>query len=391
MKPDMGLYYEMLDGLAATQPSLSFLARSWPDIETWRAMARAKASELLAFDPTDTPLNPSIDSRLEEGDLIVEEISYDMPYGPRTHGFFLYPNKRDAALPAVVALHDHGGFFYFGKEKVTAVRGEPKILREFKQKYYGGRSWATELAKRGFAVLAVDNFLWGSRKIPMDTANEEFRGFFTGVEPVSEEYIRRYNQFWETNECSVIVDTILNAGTSWPGIFTYEDRRSIDYLVTRPEIDPNRIGCGGLSTGGLRVIFLAGLDSRVRCALCTGFMSTIRALLRSHIRCPPGHGLSLYVPHLFRFLDLPDVITLRAPAPLMVQYNEEDELFTAEGQHEADRKITDIYSRMGYPHNYVGKSYPGAHKFDVTMQEDAFQWLERGLLEYSVHSRNQMA
>jgi dienelactone hydrolase len=391
MKPDMGLYYEMLDGMAAAQPSLSFLARSWPDIETWRAMARTKASELLAFNPTDIPLNPSIDSRLEEGDLILEEISYEMPYGPRTHGFFLYPDKRDATLPAVVALHDHGGFFYFGKEKVTAVRGEPRILREFKQKYYGGRSWATELAKRGFAVLAVDNFLWGSRKIPMGTANEEFRGFFTGVEPGSEEYIRRYNQFWEANECSVIVDTILNAGTSWPGIFAYEDRRSIDYLVTRPEIDPNRIGCGGLSTGGLRVIFLAGLDPRVRCGLCIGFMSTIRALLRSHIRCPPGHGLSLYVPHLFRFLDLPDVIALRAPAPLMVQYNEEDELFTAEGQHEADRKIAEIYSRMGCPHNYVGKFYPGAHKFDVTMQKDAFQWLEKGLLEDSVHSRNQTA
>jgi dienelactone hydrolase len=388
MKPDMGLYYEMLDGIARTQPSLSFLARPWPDIETWRTTARAKASELLAFHPADVPLNPSIDSRLEEDDLIVEKISYDMPYGPRTRGFFMYPNKRDAALSAVVALHDHGGFFYFGKEKVTAVRGEPKILAEFKQKYYGGRSWATELARRGFAVLAVDNFLWGSRKIPMDTANEEFQESFRGVEMNSEEYIRSYNRFWETNECSVIVDTILNAGTSWPGIFTYEDRRSIDYLETRREIDPNRIGCGGLSTGGLRVIFLAGLDPRVRCALCVGFMSTIRALLRNHIRCPPGHGLSLFVPHLFRFLDLPDMIALRAPAPLMIQYNEEDELFTADGQHEADHKITEIYTKIGYPQNYVGKFYQGAHKFDVTMQDEAFQWLERNLLEHSVHSSN---
>jgi len=381
MKPDIGLYYEMLHGIATTQPSLSFLAGSWPDIETWRATARAKISQLLAFDPPGIPLNPSIHSRLEEEGLVVEEISYDMPYGPRTRGFFLYPTKRDAKLPAVVALHDHGGFFYFGKEKVTALRGEPKILREFKQKYYGGRSWATELAKRGFAVLAVDNFLWGSRKIPMDTANEEFRESFTDIEPDSEEYIRRYNQFWETNECSVIADTILNAGTSWPGIFTYEDRRSIDYLVTRPEVDPDRIGCGGLSTGGLRVAFLAGLDPRVRCGLCIGFMSTIHALLRNHIRCPPGHGLSLYVPHLFDFLDLPDVIALRAPSPLMVQYNEEDELFTAEGQHQADRKIAEIYSKMGYPQNYVGRFYPGAHRFDVAMQEEAFHWLEECLLK----------
>jgi hypothetical protein len=88
----------------------------------------------------------------------------------------------------------------------------------------------------------------------------------------------------------------------------------------------------------------------------------------------------LYVPHLFQFLDLPDVIALRAPAPLMVQYNEEDELFTTEGQHEADRKIAEIYSKMEYPQNYVGKFYPGAHKFDVTMQDEAFHWLEKCLL-----------
>jgi dienelactone hydrolase len=379
MKPDMGLYYEMLDGIARTQPSLSFLARSWSDTESWRTTARAKASELLAFHPADTPLNPSIDSRLGEGDLVVERISYDMPYGPRTYGFFMYPKKRDSALPTVVALHDHGGFFYFGKEKVTTIRDEPKILQEFKRKYYGGRSWATELARRGLAVLAVDNFLWGSRRIPMDTANEQFEESFKYLETGSEEYIRRYNAFWEANESSVIVDTILNAGASWPGIFCYEDKRSIDYLVTRREIDPGRIGCGGLSTGGLRVIFLAGLDPRVKCALCVGFMSTIRALLRNHIRCPPGHGLSLFVPHLCRFLDLPDVIALRAPAPVMVQYNEEDELFTAEGQHEADHKIAEIYARVGYPQNYVGRFYPGTHKFDVTMQDEAFQWLERNL------------
>lgn len=381
MKPDMGIYYEMLDAIAATQPSLSFLAKPWPDIETWRTRARAKVLELLAFDPIRVPLNPSIDSRREEEDLIVQEISYDMPYGPRTHGFFLYPKKRNAKLPAVVALHDHGSFFYFGKEKITAIHNEPRILSEFKQKSYGGRSWATELAKRGFAVLATDMFLWGSRKIPLDTVNEEFQRLFEGVEQGSEEYIQKYNEFWATNECPLIADTILDAGTSWPGIFSYEDRRSIDYLLTRQEIDPNRIGCGGLSGGGLRTIFMAGLDPRVRCAFCVGFMSTIRGVLRNHIKCPQGHGLLMYVPLLLPLLDLPDVIALRAPSLLMVQYNEEDELFTSEGQHEADRKIAEIYSKMGYRDNYVGKFYPGSHKFDAAMQEEAIRWLEKCLLK----------
>ncbi len=381
MKPDMGIYYEMLDAVATTQPSLSFLTKPWPNIETWRSKVSERVFELLAFEPAKIPLNPAIDARREEEGLIVEEISYDMPYGPRTHGFFLYPRKHDAKLSAVVALHDHGEFFYFGKEKITNIREQPKILREYKQKYYGGRGWATELAERGFAVLAVDAFLWGSRKIPMDTVNEGLAAKLEDVEPDSEEYIRKYNEFWATNESTLVVDTILNAGTSWPAIFAYEDRRSVDYLLARPEIDPKRIACGGLSMGGLRTIFLAGLDPRVQCGFCVGFMSTMRGLLRNHVRCPPGHGLLMYVPALFSLLDLPDIISLHAPAPLLVQYNRDDELFTLEGQHDADRKLAEIYSKIGRPENYAGNFYPGAHKFDMAMQEEVFEWLEKCLLK----------
>jgi len=376
MKPDLGIYHDMLDAIAAAEPSLSFLTKSWPEIDAWRTRARAKVFELMAFNPTKTPLNASVDSQREEGDLTIEEVSYDMPYGPRTQGFFLYPKKKGGRLPAVVALHDHGGFFYYGKEKVTAIPNEPNILNRFKSGAYGGRSWATELAKRGFAVFVPDVFLWGSRKIPIESLNEELQKPFEGLRPGSEEYVQEYNSFFSNFEFMSFAPTIVNAGTTWPGIFSYEDSRSIDYLVSRPEIDPERIGCGGLSGGGLRTIFLAGLDPRVRCAFCVGFMSTMRGLLRNHIKY---HGLFMYVPQLSYFLDLPDIIALRAPSPLMVQYDREDEIFSLEGQHQADDKIAQIYSRIGQPDNYAGKFYPGPHKFDVEMQEDAFAWLEKHL------------
>jgi hypothetical protein len=108
-------------------------------------------------------------------------------------------------------------------------------------------------------------------------------------------------------------------------------------------------------------------------------MSTMRGILRNHIKCPPGHGLLMYVPQLSHFLDLPDIIALHAPSPLMVQYNDEDELFTSNGQHDADQKLTTIYSSLDKSDNYVGKFYPGNHKFDVTMQEEVFTWLEEHL------------
>lgn len=376
MKPDIGIYFEMVDAISKSiVPSLSYLTKNWPEMEVWRTEARAKVFELLAFNPPKVPLNATIDSRREEEGIIVENISYDMPYGPRTRGYFLYPKKRDGRLPAIIALHDHGGFKYYGKEKIVARPSEPKILREFKDECYGGRSWATEVAKRGFAVLAADLFLFGSRRVPVQSLNEEFQKRFEGLKPDSREYIQKYNEFAAEHE-HILAKTIFAAGVTWPGIFTYEDRRSVDYLLTRPEVDPNRVGCGGLSGGGLRTIFLAGLDPRIRCAVCVGFMSTFHELLRNHIKC---HTWMLYVPHLYRFLDLPDLIALRVPEPLMVQYNKEDPLYTLKGQRDADQKIAEIYSKVGYKENYMGRFYPGIHKFDVEMQEDAFDWFEKWL------------
>ncbi len=87
----------------------------------------------------------------------------------------------------------------------------------------------------------------------------------------------------------------------------------------------------------------------------------------------------MYVPQLLSYLDLPDVISLLAPSPLMIQFNSEDELFSLEGQQDADRKIAQIYLKMGCSNNYVGKFYAGSHKFDVVMQKAAFEWLENWL------------
>jgi len=105
-------------------------------------------------------------------------------------------------------------------------------------------------------------------------------------------------------------------------------------------------------------------------------MNTFKELLRNHIKC---HTWMLYLPHLPRYLDLPDLLALRATGPLMVQYNTEDELFTPEGQRSAHERIAAIYQKMGEPGNYSGNFYPGPHKFDVQMQQDAFDWFEKWL------------
>jgi dienelactone hydrolase len=375
-KPDLGIYYDLLQELSSAKPSLSFLAKDWADVDSWRREARSRTLELMNFSPKQVPLNSSVESSTERDGVRVEEIAYDMPYGPRTHGYFLTPKDSHGKLPAVVALHDHGGFFYYGKEKIVETDLRSQLLDEFKAKHYGGRNWTMVLAKLGFAVLAVDVFLWGSRRIPLESMNPGLLMPFEGLVEGSDDFIQTYNNFWDAVESSITVASILNAGASWPALFSYEDRRSVDYLVTRPEVDTERIACGGLSGGGIRTVFLAGLEPRIKAAFCVGFMSTIGGMLRNHIN---GNGLIMYVPHLLRLLDMPDVIALRAPSPLLVEYLEGDGLFSLDGQRAADQKIADIYSKMGRREKYVGKFYPGPHRFDAGMQDDAFRWLKETL------------
>src|SRR5690606_30624688 len=146
--------------------------------------------------PKPCPLNPAIEDKVEKQGIVTERVSYDQPFGPRTEGMFIYPaNRGGKKLPGIIALHCHGGFKYFGKEKLVAWEEEPAILTRFKKVYYGGRSWATELAKRGFAVFVPDVFLWGSRKLNAEEVPDEFAANVLEQTPGTEAYIEAYNEF----------------------------------------------------------------------------------------------------------------------------------------------------------------------------------------------------
>ena len=79
--------------------------------------------------------------------------------------------------------------------------------------------------------------MWGSRKIPVDSMNEELLAPLEGPEPGSDDFIQAFNLFWDTIESPITLSTVLASGATWPGILFYEDQRSIDYLLTRKEID----------------------------------------------------------------------------------------------------------------------------------------------------------
>ena len=90
--------------------------------------------------------------------------------------------------------------------------------------------------------------------------------------------IAAYND-WAAEHEHVMAKSLFSAGTTWPGVFAVEDRVALDVLCARADVDPARVGCGGLSGGGLRTVFLAGMDDRIRCTVCVGMMTTWRDYL----------------------------------------------------------------------------------------------------------------
>jgi hypothetical protein len=92
-----------------------------------------------------------------------------------------------------------------------------------------------------------------------------------------------------------------------------------------------------------------------------------------------AHTWMIYIPHLPRELDYPEILGLRAPHPTLVLNNTEDELFTLAEMRRADAILAAVYAGVGGSDRYRCSEYPGPHKFDQAMQAEAFAWLERWL------------
>lgn len=343
---------------------------------------RQKLREVLGFHfEEERPRAVKVERRWKRDGLQGEEVSWSVGYGPRTHAWVLKPEGVRKPLPGVVALHDHGGFKYYGKEKIADGAEEaPPVLLAFREQLYGGRAFANALAREGFVVLVPDVFLWGSRRFPLEVIPEWDRNvgsaiqswwkaehipdevaLFHSVSAIHEHTVEKY--------CHLL-------GTTLAGVVSYEDRVAVHYLRSRKDVRQDAIGCIGLSGGGVRSALLQATCDHIRAAVIVGMMCTYAEVLDHNVVSHSWLGLPW---GWARYGDYPDIAACRAPSPLMVQYDEEDPLFTLKGMRDSHRRIAAHYRSVGAPKNYVGEFYPGGHKFDLEMQASAFRWLRKHL------------
>ena len=350
---------------------LSFLHDRFKAVEAWKREGRTKVRELLRYDPPECDPQAEIVERVDCGDYVREKICFNTTPDVRVPAYLLLPKGEKKRRPAIIALHDHGAFFAWGKEKVVATENEHPSLTEFKRTAYSGRSYASELAKRGYVVIAIDMFYWGERRMILANDPPAWRD----PAKMSAEDVAAFNRR-SSASTSLIATALFEAGVTWSGVMFMDDLRTVDYLAARPEVDPDRIGCCGLSVGGFRSAHLAGLHPRIKAAIVAGWMSTYGSMLKSKIT---SIGFMKVVPGLYKYMDLPDVVSMLAPGALMVIHGTKDGLFTNEGVQAAFDKIAKVYRKAGAPERFQGATYDGPHEFNAAMQDKAFAWLDRWL------------
>lgn len=355
-------------------PSKSLRNQGIEDLDSWRESTRKLVAERMgAVDLGPVP-KVTVDRIGTYDGVKFEEISYQLPHGNPTKAVILKPENVKGKLPGILGLHCHGGNKFLGLDKISRTKADiPTYVQEHHNTYYEGRAWANEAAKQGYVVMVHDAFAFGSRRIMLEDVPESIRQGITDFSLDTEEQIDAYNS-WASEHEHILAKSLFCAGTSWPAVFLAEDQMALSILAAREDVDSGKLGCAGLSGGGLRTVMLGGLDARISCAVAVGFMTTWTDLLlyKSYT-----HTWMTYVPILPQELNFPEILGLRAPLPTLVLNDIEDSLFTLSEMEKADQILTEVYAKANASDKYECTFHPGPHKFDKVMQEEAFAWFDR--------------
>jgi hypothetical protein len=229
---------------------------------------------------------------------------------------------------AILCSHGHGPY---GKEPVTGNASSEGLRANIARHNY---SYAEEMARRGFLTISPDLRGFGERSdggdpYPgRDRCNVHFvRGIIMGL------YTLTLN-IWDMKCC-------------------------IDYLQTRPEVDPERIGMMGLSQGGTMTAFTAAVEPRIKAADIIAYVNPWK---RFGIQDANFCG-SQIVPDIYRYFDTHDISGLIAPRPLLLEMGVYDTCFPIEDLLKGYEGVRRIYEAAGVAGHLWADVHLGEHAF----------------------------
>ncbi len=304
--------------------------RSGKDAEAYVREVQMKIRQCFGPWPEKTPLNARVTGIIRRDTYNIEKVIFESRPGfPVTSNLYV-PTGRKNLLPGVIGVCGHS----------DNGKASPPY-----------QSFAQGLVKLGYVVLIFDPIGQGER-LQYLTSDLKSRH---GIGVLEHQYAG--NQMLLTGES-------LGSWFAWDGI------RALDYLLTRPEVDPKHVGVTGNSGGGTQTTWLCGTEPRFTMAAPSCFVTTFRHNLENELPADseqyPTHALALGLDHS-------DFIAAMAPKPVILLGQQKD-YFDARGLEESFARLKQLYSLLGAEQNiqlFIGPDY---HGYSQLNREAMYGW-----------------
>jgi dienelactone hydrolase len=264
--------------------------------------------------PEPCPLNVRIRSEKQEKGYRLLSLYYDAEPNDPIPAMLLIPDGVSEAkpAPAVAVWHQHNGRFDLGKVEPSGLAGSPV--------HHTG----VALAREGYVVLCPDALCFGERQDPTGKLKRvDFERF---------EFLR----YVVAGKC-----------LAWKNIL--DMKRAIDFLVSRPEVRADRIGCYGHSMGSTHTWLVGPWEPRIKCLVGNCCLPTYAAIERTHLlHCFPN-----YIPGIHQYGDTPDIAGLIAPRALHLNFGEYDNGSPIQEVRQGVETIAKAYAAKGAEKNFT--------------------------------------
>ena len=314
---------------------MTFRAGNRAEAEAWQKQLGPKIVDLLGGFPSEhVPLAPETLEVKEYPAYRREKFVFQSRPGVWVLGYLLTPRTGRSPHAAVIAIPGHG-------RGVDDIVGIDEHGRDRTVRVGYAYDYAVQIAEHGMAAVAVEPMAFGCRRQAASIAKS-----------------------LSATQCQPVAGSALLLGQTMIGWRVYDTMRTIDWIATRKELDPARVGCLGCSGGGTATLFTAALDPRIKAALVSSYLNTFRDSIMS-----VSHCIDNYVPGILNWLEMYDVAGLIAPRPLFAESGERDTIFPVAASRASFERVKKVYEIFGAPELAQHEVFDGPHSF----------WGKRGL------------
>jgi dienelactone hydrolase len=270
---------------------------------------RKKLDQLLGKLPAKGPLAPEVLGVVHKDGYRIEKIIFQPTPGYYETGALYIPDNLKGKAPAILNV--------IGHDQIS-----------FREQYY--QVIITNLLKKGMIVFAIDPLGQGEHVQYYDTA---LKFSAVGYSVLEHAYFG--------NICFL-------TGANSAKYFIWDGMRAIDYLVSRPEVDPERIGATGFSGGGTVSAYLGAYDDRVKVVVPCSWPTAYQALIQKK---GVQDAETIYIGGLAEGITFEDLIEVRAPKPTLMTFTSRDEYMLLQGARDALKEAKNAYKAYGKENN----------------------------------------